>query len=854
MGKRIFFIVSLAFILFILGVAGLAAIAALLFYGKVDLLNNPVVALLNQQISASRPAPAGEMLTDQGAYGTENNWLAAYNAVEIADWAWLAVHPDKPVPKFRADANVNPKEGHVHLEFLQWNGDNPVSCDLNPAYAWDPAGYAPFARQLLGDAKSADDNSADENDFLNALLTPTGKTLAEKDVELSRQLQENPTSVAAHEKAALLLLSVAIRENAGLLNDTRRLLCRASAHLAVAQALRGGTPTSWTGRLADAAMRTVAGREVDAMQSINALAAESNVPAPVQVWLRALKLRNKMDWRLEAPDASTPLLLKLAWFTAVAENFDDSIAANRLELLGTLDEIPDWGRTLLGSPMPVSVDVGHRFCESTISLEIKELTEVLQTEGLAPSPSSRLSDLMHDLPGHSVTADDRGGNVCHVIGAGLFEDIARRHLLNAVDRTHYWMKFAWGVPEEDAKFTDQMTKLFQGVRHEEWLPVLLMQSNDHPFPAADGLHEDLAEIPPPFAFILKWPEVDRHHLATYFAWGCPFGTAYDLPHRCGVVYGVEFKPCDPTLKAPSFADLLKLSPDSYTAASWIMLMKLDHHEKMTIGEEKALLGPFLDYDSFALVYFRQSAEQQPDFTDDMKEDVLRKQAVLDPDEFFNLGDFLMTHGKADEAADAYRKGAAQGVDQVQFANSIEPLVRYDFDHGQQDEALSMAQKAAGVYSAAGIETYIWLLCKLNRYDEAEDWAGREEDRYGGNEKELLYAGHPDHYPSQFAAEMKRLFPNGMASVSLASFKDPPQQGCVFQTSSPELEHAGLRVGDVVVALDSHPVFSEETYAFVRAMSDAPVMDLVIWRDGKYFEVKASPPNRRFGNNIVDYHS
>jgi hypothetical protein len=64
--------------------------------------------------------------------------------------------------------------------------------------------------------------------------------------------------------------------------------------------------------------------------------------------------------------------------------------------------------------------------------------------------------------------------------------------------------------------------------------------------------------------------------------------------------------------------------------------------------------------------------------------------------------------------------------------------------------------------------------------------------------------------------------------------------------------AGLRAGDVVVAMDSHPVLNESTYLFVRAMSDAPIMDLIVWQNGKYVEVKASPPGRRFGNQLADY--
>ena len=92
----------------------------------------------------------------------------------------------------------------------------------------------------------------------------------------------------------------------------------------------------------------------------------------------------------------------------------------------------------------------------------------------------------------------------------------------------------------------------------------------------------------------------------------------------------------------------------------------------------------------------------------------------------------------------------------------------------------------------------------------------------------------------------------MDLVSLSNFSDPPKDGCILKTSSAELARAGLQSGDVVVALDSHPVHNEATYYFARAMSDDPVMHLIIWRNGKYSAISASPPDRRFGNSIGDY--
>ena len=544
------------------------------------------------------------------------------------------------------------------------------------------------------------------------------------------------------------------------------------------------------------------------------------------------------------------MLLKIVWFQVVADDLDDSLAMSYLDRLGDLEKVPDWGRALLGSGSEPAVDVGHRFCESTIALEFGELKSVLEAEGDKLSSNVPLSDVFNRPVGTSVAAGTDGHNSVHVVGLDLFKDIAERHIMFEAWQVHFWLKNRWGVPDEDAKFVQQMKRLFQGVRHEQYLTLFLNAPESSSFPPSGSLHDDLADIPPSFALHVTWPHADCERMWSYFAWGIPFGAPLDMKDRCTVTYNAHMRHRDN--KVPSFQDLMPLAPDSYTLASWVILLNQDQHIPNTEKDERALLERFFDYNTNALGYFRSLADHQTDFDDATREEMLRKQAALDPDEFYNLGDLLMAHGKEDAAVDAYRQGAARGNDLVVFANSIQPLVEYDFNHGQQDEAETMAKKAADVYSSRGIETYVWLLCKLNRYDEAEDWTRKLQERYGGDAVACFYAAHADHFPDQFAAEVKKRFPDGLTSVSLADFSAPPKDGCVFQTNSPELELAGLHPGDVVVGLDSHRVSSQDTYSFIRAMSDAPVMDLIVWHNGRYSEVKASPPNRRFGNSIGDY--
>jgi hypothetical protein len=187
-----------------------------------------------------------------------------------------------------------------------------------------------------------------------------------------------------------------------------------------------------------------------------------------------------------------------------------------------------------------------------------------------------------------------------------------------------------------------------------------------------------------------------------------------------------------------------------------------------------------------------------------------------------------------------------------MANSIQPLVEYDFAHDRQDEATELAQKAAEIYSATGIETYIWVLMKLNRVDEAEDWAKKEAERYGSYALPAFYAKYRDAMPEKYKRYQESLFPDGLHQVTLASFSGAPKGGCQITSDSARLRSAGLLPNDVIVALDGNEVTSEATFYFIRSLSDDPQMDLIIWRNGTYLETKTNTPGRRFGVDLASY--
>jgi hypothetical protein len=863
MTKRIFVFISIAVAIFASGLLLLGGIAAALYYFHANVFDNPLVASLfqetpqDQQSNNGGQEPSGPILTDIGNYQTENNWLASTIADEIAGMAWLAAHPNGPVPTFQVKATVAPQKCLVHVEIKGWSPDQTITADLTPTYAWDPQGYVPLAHQLMGSLQATAPAGADTSDILDDLLTPTGKELAIKDVELSRQMLQTPASANVHDKAALLLLTLALREHAGIFSDSRRLLCRATAHLALAQSLRGDGQPGWPGQIADATLRSLSGREADALQYLDILSQETDSTDAAKIWIRVLKLWNKIDWRLESPDGRSPLLLKLVWFDTVTETTWDSQSNPKLDAIAPLKNIPDWGRMIFSVNDVASLEVGQRFCESTIALEFRELKEILAAENEPKDDTISLAKLFTDPIHPTVFFASSGKNEANIIGTAVFKDIALRHLFSAIRQTHGWMIQTWGVPDQDAQFISQVEKSFQGVPNEKYLTMQFQVENFATRPEPTGLHADVADIPPLLAFWTMWRDANSQRLVSYYAWGIPFGAPCCMDVRSTVLSAVE--PGRPHVSSneplpPTFSDLKSLAPYSYDIASWVIVDKNARGQHMTKDQVQALLQPFFDYNAFALHYFNGLAASQNEFDDATLEATLRKECAQAPGQYFELGARLRKDGKIDEAAAADRNGVKLAQDQVLVSDSVRPLVEYDYAHGQIDEATQVAEQAANVYSADGIWTYVWLLCKLNRFDEAEQWAQKEQERYGGDDLSIFYVEHRDHFADRYKTIEQTYFPNGLQHVGLSSFAGAPQGGCQFIESSDLLQSAGLQEGDVVVALNSFPVVSTSTYKFIRALSDDPAMDLIIWRSGKYQEIKTSAPNRRFGAKFQNYPS
>ena len=811
---------------------------------------------------------------------TENNWIARLIVEDITAQVIAGLHLPQPMNAVHAHVQVedqNPLLGTLHISFDQWL-DNPSLIDrltqpYHVDFAWDGLSYAPLAEYLIGShplPAATPDPAA--NKLLGNLLRLSGAVLAREDRRISARLQSDPLDASAQSEAALILAALAWRENAGDYSDNRRLLCKATAHLALAVAVDSlnKTPPDWNAGVAGALLRALSGREADTLQRIDGALADKTIPADAKTWLTTIRFWSKGDWRDAKVDTASPLLTKIAWFQILCADLPDLVASAKFDKLGAPIPVPDWNRAILNRPT-FSVESGNRFAEAAIDLELREATDVAHEENMPITDESSMKHALATFEDDTVAFDAKNNPVIKVIGFHTFMAATRRHLLNTVGKTDEYMRNYLGDPDGAAAFETQVTSLMQD------MPYFVTVATK--FPTPDGsTHETIdgilrsrgatwgvADLPPAAlvgAFVVDYADMPLWN--QFYGAGEPVGTVYDLPHRQDAIDRLHVDadwhrdPSDPLPQTildgrrHYYTRLLPLSPDSCPLA--IARVTTNHGIGTGDTAEQAIaeLKPFMDY---CIGPFDTLLQSQPGFalTDDQEEMLLRKEAALNPDIYFRLGTLLRNQNRLDEAAEADRKGAAQAYDQVAVANSVRPLIDYDMAHSRTDEALALAKKAADVYSADGINTYMTVLEKLGRLDEAAKWGRDLRDRYGYTSPlSALYFAHPDHFSPQLEALRKEIFPAGTTTVSLTSFSGPPNQGEVFTSASPLLTNAGLQQGDVVVALNSVKIENDAQYCFIRDGLRGPDLDLIVWNGSQYRDVHASPPGHMFNVTMATY--
>ncbi len=716
---------------------------------------------------------------------------------------------------------------------------------------WAPGLYADLARDLITDptrpAQRAD--PSDLTTLLELAYLEPG-TIEAENQRISSQLATNFYDPVLHELAAVILGAFALREYSDNFYDVRLPLCRMTAHLAFAQALsdkdRG---YGINGRVAEVMLATLMNNQTDALQKLAALPTEPRL----QPWVRALRVRNTYDYRELRDQTDLTRLERILGHAALSRGVTADAGWDQLSPEMT-SRASDASRIAYGESY--SVELGHQLLESSLRLELTEIAKLQQLLGRKAARETELVEFLNEIPEGSCV--DKEGKV-RIIGPGQWAAFLQRHLCHALQHNFTFLHNKWGVPEEARKFTAIVDEKFGALRlypfvrrfHartekeyqlavDQGMPITI--ASPHLVPPEAWLY---LSSPPKFA-TRYWPG-SHPHVNEWHKHNPPPGTAYHLRPR---FYQPSLMNRPDTVTV--LGQLHNLAPFDAQLANTLLHHK--YHDAETYQQAEEILRPLLEYS--ATQNFRLAQKALNDAVE--YETVMNRYAEMNPNGYFDLGRYFANRKQFEKAAAYYEQGTDLATDEVTMSNNCGWLVRYYHSQGNLAKATALADRAAEVYSSAGLRTKAELMELEKNYDEALEYYRRMEERYKQSGPLVGFCVRykattaDSRFDPLVAARLKTLFPRGLEEVGLQDFQSaPPQEGVSIAEENELIKNAGLKQGDIIVALDGLRVYDMTQYLYVRELTNAPLR-LIVWSGAAYVEKESHPPNRRFGVPFNDF--
>ena len=772
------------------------------------------------------PRPSGPPRFE-AAWATEEEWLVDRITRHVRELAAFAA----------SGAVADPGAPPVKPGALQFDG-----------HLFSPRAYEPLAREVLGAAAgrpTGPEEGREDARLLSALLDPRAAVLVREGLSLSKGLTAEPRDAAAHERAALLLATFALRDCAGRSTDIRPALVRLTAHLALARALRGEAATGAAGRFAEAALVSLVGRERDALGRLDALDAAARTKAE-RAWVRALRLRNTGDWRIARDAKGLSLLERLEEFRALVSGQGDGAALAWLDR-GRPEDMPDWAGIALDAPS-LSVDTANRFAEMAPVLPLVEAGEVRTALRGAALEREDPIPALNERPGPLVTRGAGGEPRVEVLGWGLWADREQRHVVFGLMQGRYHYDLL-GLPGQGRAYAEQARAQFG--RLELYPLVLRLHADDandyRPAMAAvrelslrsperlTGGHWDLIRAKTSFAPV----PADLPDQNTWFQPPLPAGTLLDAAWRIGVLAGLQ------SIGGEDLRGLREMAPHNVALA--VFAADRQPASQRSAADLATVYGPLADFNVRVMGKVAFAAWYD---TDEFRK---RQGALCDisPNYCYNLGHRMAELGLADEAAVAYRRGFDGNPDRVLAANQCLWLVDYYFDHGRARDAEKIAGEAAGTGSEQGLFVKARLAERMGRLDDAAEYYRRILDRY--NQADALTGfyyrqarvGKKAAFEPKLRDALALALPAGLEPLDRSSLKTPPTDGVALRGANDNTKKHGIQWGHVIVGLDGYRVHDMRAYEVVRSLSQSPRMKLVVWRGSRYDDVDVELWDRLF---------
>jgi hypothetical protein len=817
-----------------------------------------------QQASNTSPIPSTQPVNSSAYFKTpfqdESQFIVEAIASDLAEQMYYAAYHRLPDAKY-FDVSATEKPGspqdapvydvQIHLDPKQ----GVLSSEVNVnGPIWSPAIYQDLAEALAQSAgvNAINQKAATDTSFLAKLTDSSPETIEQENQDLSSSLEGDFQNPQLHEEAAVLLGAFLMRDHSGHFFEILSPLSRMTAHLAMAQFLKGTHSFGVNGEMANAMMLTLVNDQAAALDQLNAIGTNDDTVAPM---VRALWTRNTGDYRLLGQRNNLSPIESIEWFRAYSDYVHVELAWSKLN--DSQQAAIDFVR--IANEEDYSVEMGHQITAISLPLEYREIQNIYELWHHQRLPKDGMVQSLNEMPERCFTVTADGTAHVRVIGWGQWADFFQRHLCHAIQQNFYFLQNKWGVPDDAKEFTANAGKYFQGLRLYPFVERFdCTDEASYHQSVDDGLKVTIAtpQLTPADCwnwicykvdFAPRYMPSSNPHVNEWHHHNPPPGTVYDL---------------NPRLNHPSlterpdaldfFQKLHELAPYDCRITGYILKNK---YNKGPNYEQAAAYYQGMDaYSLSAAFALANSAYDDPK----LYEKLMLQAAQLDPVSYYSLGDYEDSHTNYDQAAAYYQMATDKDQDSVRASNYALWQVQYYLYKGNIEKARQIADFGGQIYSYRGLQAEGLFYQTISNYATAFDWYQKLEDRYNDSSPLiafcLLYKEHTGD--TQFDPEVKKredkLFPKGIEKVSVSDFQGPPADGVLIQEEDNLTADAGLKKDDVIVALDGTRLHNFLQYRFVRDGLAGPELDLIVWKRGSYEEVKASPPNHLFGVPFGDF--
>ena len=807
-------------------------------------------------------APAASSTYFQTAFQNESEFIVDTIVSDLAEQMYYAKFHRLPDQKYflvnATEKPGSPPDAPVYELQIRLDpklSDRQTELAINGPI-WSPAVYQNLARELARTIglSAGSPGGPEDTSLLSSVAVSTAEAIEKENLDLSAALEADFGNPVLHEKAAFLLGAFLLRDHSGHFYEIRSPLSRITAHLAMAAYLGGTNTYGLNGQMAEAILMTLIGDQASALDRLNAIGTNDPVVFPL---VRALQTRDTGDYRpLDKAESLTPIEC-VAWFSALSDYVSVDMAWPKLN--DVQQQTIDFVRA--ANQAGYSVEMGHQLLAVSMNLELREIFGVYDLSHHDVLSRDGLVTALNALPEYCFTSDSNGAvHVC-IIGWGQWADFLQRHLCHAIQQNFYFLEYDWGVPDDAKTFSARCDREFGGLRLYPFVRRFnCVDEASYHQSVDDGLKLTIAtpqRVPAdcwnwicyPVNFA-PWYKPNPHpHVNEWHNHNPPPGTVYDLNPRLN-----HPSLTDRADAIPKFEQLHKLAPYDCRIANFILNRKYTKHP--TYDQAMALYGAMLPYSVTALRTVAGTVYDQPD----RYEKLMLQAAELNPANYYDLGDYFLYRTNDDRGAFYIDKGCETDPDSVRIASKAIWRVRYYLKKGQTDKAREIADFAGEVYSSLGLEAKAIFFETTSNYDGAFEWYAKIEERYDDSSPLLAFCARyqartgDSRFEPEVLKRLRALFPDGMEHVTLNMLHGPPTDGVLIEQENNLLRSAGLKKGDVIVAVYGLRVHTFKQYTYGREVKSTPELDLIVWQGDAYHEIKSSPPDHRFGVAFGDYPS